>query len=56
MLEAVAAPDAAQWKEAMDAEVQALNKYKTWDLVKLPMYCRALQTRWVYGYNATETT
>ncbi len=48
--EAVTAPDATKWKEAMDAEVKALNKNKTWDLVDLPLDRRALRGRWVYQY------
>lgn len=48
--EAVTAPDAAQLKAAMDAEVKALNENEMWDLVDLPLNWRALQGRWVYRY------
>jgi len=48
--EAVTAPDAAQWKAAMDAEVESLNENETWDLVDLPLNRRALRGRWVYRY------
>ena len=45
--EAMAAPDAAKWKEAINKEIQSLEQNKTWRLVPLPPHKRALTSRWL---------
>jgi len=46
--EALAAPDAHEWKRAMDEEVQALQKMETWRLVELPLGRKAMPGKWLY--------
>eukprot|EP01018_Ginkgo_biloba_P017838 Gb_02142 [translate_table: standard] len=36
------------WSVAMDVEIQAVRKNKTWDLVKLPTSKKVIGCRWVY--------
>jgi hypothetical protein len=47
--EAMQSPDARQWKEAMDSEIQSLKENVTWNLVPLPAGRRAIKGRWVYS-------
>eukprot|EP01018_Ginkgo_biloba_P009783 Gb_07759 [translate_table: standard] len=37
-----------KWNAAMDVEIQAVQKNKTWDLVKLPAGKKVIGCRWVY--------
>lgn len=37
-----------KWKQAMDVEMEALRKNKTWSLVELPAGKRAVGCKWVY--------
>ncbi|GJU38495.1 retrovirus-related pol polyprotein from transposon TNT 1-94 [Tanacetum coccineum] len=40
-------PDASFWKEAMQEEIQALHKNKTWELVPLPGGKKPIGNKWV---------
>ena len=53
--EAIQSPNAQHWKEAMDAEMEALQKNHTWDLCSLPYDRKAIGCRWVFviKYKAT---
>ena len=46
--EAINGHESTQWKQAMDEEVDALEKNKTWDLVSRPQNDRILKGKWVY--------
>ena len=48
--EAINSPNAKEWKEAMDAEFQALLTNDTWDLRPLPPGRQPIQCKWVYAY------
>ncbi|KAL6224253.1 hypothetical protein ACLB2K_003108 [Fragaria x ananassa] len=39
---------APQWREAMNAEIQALQANKTWSLVRLPAHKKSIGCKWVY--------
>ncbi|GJT52998.1 retrovirus-related pol polyprotein from transposon TNT 1-94 [Tanacetum coccineum] len=41
-------PDASFWKEAMQEEIEALHKNKTWELVPLPGGRKPIGNKWVY--------
>ncbi|GJV80957.1 retrovirus-related pol polyprotein from transposon TNT 1-94 [Tanacetum coccineum] len=41
-------PDASFWKEAMQEEIEALHKNKTWELVPLPGDRKPIGNKWVY--------
>ena len=43
-------PRGAQWKLAMEKEIQTLQKNNTWDLVPLLTGRRAFPNKWVYSY------
>jgi len=36
------------WIEAMESEIQSINKNKTWELVKLPAGQKPIGLKWVY--------
>ena len=38
----------SQWKEAMDAEIRAIEKNHTWSLVSLPEGAKAIGVKWIY--------
>ncbi|GJW01215.1 retrovirus-related pol polyprotein from transposon TNT 1-94 [Tanacetum coccineum] len=46
--EALNNPDALFWKEAMQEEIEALHKNKTWELVPLPGGRKPIGNKWVY--------
>ena len=47
--EAMASPLAREWAIAMEVELEALDKNKTWKEVgSLPPYKKALGNKWVY--------
>ena len=37
-----------KWKQAMNVEMEALEKNKTWELVKLPAGKKPVGCKWVY--------
>ena len=40
--------DWPKWKKAMDEEIQALNKNKTWEIVDRPPNARPVKNKWVF--------
>ncbi|GKD83365.1 gag-pol polyprotein [Tanacetum coccineum] len=46
--EALNNPDASFWNEAMQEEIEALHKNKTWELVPLPGGRKPIGNKWVY--------
>ena len=46
--EALRAPDAAQWKLAMDEEMASLHENGTWTLEQQPVGVRPIPVKWVY--------
>jgi hypothetical protein len=46
--EAMAAPDAARWLEAMDEELASLRDNSTWELVPRPAGVKPIKCRWVF--------
>lgn len=47
-LDAFHSPDAAQWVHAMTKEINSLKGSKTWELVRLPDGCKAIQCKWIF--------
>ena len=45
------------WRQAMNAEIEALQKNKTWEMVDLPIKKKTVGCKWVYTikYRADET-
>jgi hypothetical protein len=43
---------ANEWKEACQYEIDALAKNGTWMLVKLPIGCMAVKSKWVFKHKA----
>ena len=41
-------PDASLWMTAMQEEMEALHRNKTWELVPLPQGRKAIGNKWVY--------
>ena len=48
MTEALASPDKVKWKEAMEKEMESLQKNDVWDLVELPKGRKAVGSKWVF--------
>ena len=46
--EAMSSPEAEDWKEACQYEIDALTKNETWDLVDLPPGRKAVKSKWVF--------
>ena len=46
--EAMSSPEAEDWKEACQYEIDALAKNETWDLVDLPPGRKAVKSKWVF--------
>jgi hypothetical protein len=46
--EATTNPQASFWMEAMEEEMESLNKNETWKLTTLPVGRQPIQNRWVY--------
>ena len=53
--QAMASPQAVDWKEAMNAEYAALQGHKTWDLVECPPGVSPLDGKWVYKIKRNAT-
>ena len=49
--EAVMSP---KWKEAMECEIQAIEKNRTWKLVNLPEGAKAIGVKWLYKTKLNE--
>lgn len=47
-------PDEKQWLEAVQEEIDNLNKNNTWYLTKLPPYKRTISCRWVFRIKRNE--
>jgi transposase InsO family protein len=45
--EALAGPDAAEWQQAMQAEMDALHASGTWELTEAPVGAKILPCKWV---------
>jgi len=48
-VQAVQGQESAQWQIAMDVEMEAIRKYKTWRLTDRPSSRRVLKGKWVYN-------
>lgn len=46
--EAMKGQESSLWMAAMQEEIEALHKNKTWDLVQLPQRRKAIGNKWVY--------
>ena len=46
--EALSSPEAAQWKEAMDTEMDAMKSNHTWELLPLARGAKPLRVMWVF--------
>jgi len=53
--EAMANSNAKEWKEAIDIELEALKKNKTWIFTTLPEGKRAITSKWVFKIKRNET-
>jgi len=53
--EAMASSNAKEWKEAIDVELEALKKNKTWIVTTLPEGKRAITSKWVFKIKRNET-
>ncbi|KAJ0392282.1 hypothetical protein P43SY_006190 [Pythium insidiosum] len=47
--EAMASPDAAQWKEAIRSEIKSHIRNHTWDMVMRPRDGRVIDSKWVFA-------
>ena len=45
--EAMAGPEAAQWKEAMDSEIQSMKDNQVWNLVEPTPAHKTVGCRWI---------
>lgn len=46
--EAMRRPDAAEWRRAMEAEMESLQQHDTWNVEKTPTGVQPLPVRWVF--------
>ena len=46
--DAMASPDAHEWKKGCDEEMASLNEHQTADLVDLPEGCTAIPSKWTF--------
>ncbi|KFD65016.1 LOW QUALITY PROTEIN: hypothetical protein M514_22733 [Trichuris suis] len=54
--EALRCPEAHKWKEAMNEEIDALQKNNTWALTELPPDCAVVQCKWVFKTRIQSST
>ena len=43
-----------KWKEAMDSEIQSIEKNHTWELTHLPAGARAIGVKWLFKTKVNE--
>lgn len=43
-----------KWREAMDAEIESIEKNETWELVELPQGSKTIGVKWVYKTKVNE--
>lgn len=46
--EALESPQASEWKEAIEDELNSLERRKTWEITKLPKGRKCIGCRWVF--------
>ena len=46
--EAMSTPEAPQWKEAINSEIESIMQNHTWELVDLPKGCKPLGCKWIF--------
>jgi len=46
--EAYAYPDANDWKEAVQSEMDSILSYGTWELIERPYSCKPMGCKWVF--------
>lgn len=51
---ALSSPEAADWKKAMDEEIQAHTENNTWQLAELPSDRKAIKAKWVFKLKKDE--
>ncbi|XP_017431881.1 uncharacterized mitochondrial protein AtMg00820-like [Vigna angularis] len=44
----------AKWREAMDSEIQSIEKNQTWELMDLPARAKIIGVKWVYKTKLNE--
>ena len=52
--EAIASDEAAEWRQAMDAELQSHARNQTWTLVPRGMATRPIGCRWIFAKKRDE--
>ena len=52
--EAIAAPDAEPWLQAMKSEMDSIHQNHTWELVELPLGRKSLPCKWVFRLGQTQ--
>lgn len=50
---ALSLPEKDSWKEAQNAEIQALEQNRTWEIVDLPQGRKAIDNRWIFTIKTT---
>jgi hypothetical protein len=43
------------WRDAMDAEIQAIQKNDTWELIDPPPNCKIVGVKWIFKTKLKET-
>lgn len=52
--EALSAPDAKQWVEALETEYKELMQNHVWELVERPTEVKVLKNKWVFARKRSE--